>query len=92
MELLSSEFYNLWAWSLNAKHLAELLLSQVIIRQSTKNWSGQLKPGPKDIKLFFSICTQLSMKFQLLIKNQNLKNEYFSCFQTQMLKYFTNIL
>ena len=32
------------------------------------------------------------MKFQLLIKNQNLKNEYFSCFQTQMLKYFTNIL
>ena len=36
---------------------------------------------PEMIKLF-SCSTQLSMKFQLLIKTKMLKNEDFSCFQT----------
>ena len=41
----------------------------------------QGKPGPEVIKLF--ICsTQLSMKFQLLIKTKMLKNIVVFCFQT----------
>ena len=36
--------------------------------------------GSEVIKLF-SCSTQLSMKFQLLIKTKMLKNKYFSCFQ-----------
>ena len=37
---------------------------------------------PKTFIKLFSCSTQLSMKFQLLIKAKMLKNNYFSCCQT----------
>ena len=40
----------------------------------------EFEPGPKIIKRFQK--TQLSMKFQLLIKTKISKNKDFSCFQT----------
>ena len=40
-----------------------------------------VRSGPEILKLF-SYSTQLSMKFQLLIKTKMLKNKDFSCFQT----------
>ena len=43
------------------------------------------KPGPEVIIFFMHNCsTQLSMKFQLLIKTYMLKMKDFSCFQTPM--------
>ena len=41
----------------------------------------KLKPGPKVIKLF-SCSTQLSMKFQMLIKTKILTNKEVSCFKS----------
>ena len=41
----------------------------------------QWKPGPEGIKLF-SCSTQLSMKFQLLIKAKIPTNEEVSCFKS----------
>ena len=45
-------------------------------------------PGPEVIKLF-SCSTQLSMKFQLLLKTKILKNKDFTCFKTLKLKPWT---
>ena len=48
------------------------------------------KPGSKIIKLF-SCFTQLSAKFQLLIKNKMLKNKDFSCFSDVLFIMLINV-
>ena len=45
------------------------------------NTAQNVKPGPRLLN-FFSCSTQMSMKFQQLIKTKILKNKDFSCFQT----------
>ena len=48
-----------------------------------------LSPGPEVIKLF-SCSTQLSMKFQLLIKTKVLTNEEVPCFKSLRCIYHAN--
>ena len=59
-------------------------LFSVSLHLSAMGWSVAVAfPGTKVIKLF-SCSTQLSTKFQLLIKTKMLKNKDFVCFQTLM--------